>query len=140
MLVVFEDAFMDAQSRTVSLCMELLESSDIQADKIYIYMFQNEFQDFYNAFFKIGNEMFRLNDLFSDEQIDEFFDNGIEDIESIIEVCKNHERKCPNEFRLTYNVMTKAFESKYEYDDFVSDESESLIDRFECWFNEVNLI
>lgn len=52
MLKGFEDAFMDAQSRDVALCIELLENSNVTMDKVYIYMYQNEYQDFYNAFFE----------------------------------------------------------------------------------------
>ena len=52
MLIGFEDKFMDAQARIISLCIELLETSNISADKIYVYIFQNEAQDFINAFFE----------------------------------------------------------------------------------------
>ena len=36
MLEGFEEAFVDAQSRVVSLCLELLKNSEKKADKIYI--------------------------------------------------------------------------------------------------------
>jgi superfamily I DNA and RNA helicase len=51
MLIGFEDKFMDAQARIISLCIELLETSNISADKIYVYIFQNEAQDFINALY-----------------------------------------------------------------------------------------
>ena len=46
MLEGFEDAFVDAQSRVVSLCLELLKNSEKEADKIYIYLFQNDEEDY----------------------------------------------------------------------------------------------
>ena len=39
MLEGFEEAFVDAQSRVVSLCLELLKNSEKEADKIYIYIY-----------------------------------------------------------------------------------------------------
>lgn len=39
MLEGFEEAFVDVQSRVVSLCLELLKNSEKEADKIYIYIY-----------------------------------------------------------------------------------------------------
>ena len=64
MLKGFEDAFMDAQSRDVALCIELLENSNVTMDKVYIYMYQNEYQDFYNAFFEKDRRIYRVNELY----------------------------------------------------------------------------
>ena len=74
---------MDAQSKNVALCLELLNNNTIEVDEIYIYMFQNKAQDFYNAFFRKQDKLLVLNQLFSEEDIDEFTDLGIEDIEKI---------------------------------------------------------
>lgn len=52
MLEGFEEAFADAQSRVVSLCLELLKNSEKKADKIYIYLFQNDDEDYIDAFLK----------------------------------------------------------------------------------------
>ena len=40
MLQGFEDAFTDAQARTISLALELLENNKKEADMIYIYIYQ----------------------------------------------------------------------------------------------------
>lgn len=77
---------MEAQSRTVALCIELLEKSNLTVDKVYIYMYQNDIQDFYNTFFEKDGRIYRLNEWFSDESINEFLSCGIDDIENIIEV------------------------------------------------------
>ena len=53
MLEGFEDAFVDAQSRVVSLCLELLKNSEKEADKIYIYLFQIDEEDYIDAFFEM---------------------------------------------------------------------------------------
>ncbi len=133
MIKGFEDAFMDAQSRVVSLSMELMEYSNISVQKIYIYIFQNDCQDYLNAFFEKDGKILRLNDLFTDEQINAFFDCGIEDVENIINVCNTYDSKCPNEFKLIYNVESGAFDADYHYGDFVSEEGIGLVERFEKW-------
>lgn len=136
MLKGFEDAFMDAQSRDVALCIELLENSNVTMDKVYIYMYQNEYQDFYNAFFEKDRRIYRVNELFTDELIDEFFSAGIDDIENLIDVCERYETKCPHEFKLVYNLKTKAFDAEYEYEDFMLDEDMGLVERYENWVNK----
>ena len=49
---VFEDEFMDAQARVISLCLELLENARKEADKIYAYLFQNDDEDYIDVFLK----------------------------------------------------------------------------------------
>ena len=132
----FENAFMDAQSRNVALCVELLENSNIDMDKAFIYMYQSDVQDFYNAFFAKDGRIYRVNELFSDEQINEFFDCGIDDIENIIEVCASYEHKCPHELMLTYDINTKSFDAEYEYEDCMLDEDMGLVERFTDWINK----
>lgn len=135
MLEGFEDAFTDVQAQVVSLSLELLENSNVTADRVYIYMFQNEVQDFFNAFLEKDGRIYWLNDLFSDSEIDEYFDCGIENIENIIEVCDTYDGKCPNEFRLIYNINTKAFDAEYKYEDFISEDCD-VVEIFENWINE----
>lgn len=133
MLIGFEDKFMDAQARIISLCIELLETSNISADKIYVYIFQNEAQDFINAFFEKDKKIYSLNEWFSYEEIDKFFDCGIEDVENIIDICNTYKSKCPKVFKLIFNIKTKAFDSNYDYEDIISEKDCDLVDEFEKW-------
>lgn len=135
MLKGFEDAFMDAQASVVSLCLELLDSSNVSADKVYIYMFQNEVQDYVNAFFEKNGKIMFLNELFEDEQIYDFFRCAVQDVENIINVCDTYDSKCPNEFRLIYDIRTKAFDSAYKYEDYVS-ENCGVVETFNNWIDE----
>lgn len=136
MLQGFEDAFTDAQARTVSLALELLENNGKEADMVYIYMYQSETQVFFNAFFAKDKKIIFLNDWFTDDQINDFFDCGEEDIDNIIELCDTYDSKCPYEFRLSYNVKTKSFDAKYSYDDVATEDDIDLVDVFEEWQNE----
>lgn len=41
MLKGFEDDFVDVQASVISLCLELLSNSGRTAEKIYVYLYQN---------------------------------------------------------------------------------------------------
>ena len=137
MLEGFEDAFVDAQSRVVSLCLELLKNSENEADKIYIYLFQNDDEDYIDAFFEKEGNLYTTSELFSEEEIDDFFDCGVEDIENIIDICKAYDVKCPHEFRLTYNVISKSFDSNYNYDNVTEVLDKDVLELVEDWFKSV---
>ena len=137
MLEGFEEAFVDAQSRVVSLCLELLKNSEKEADKIYIYLFQNDEEDYIDAFFEKEGNLYTTSELFSEEEIDDFFDCGVEDIENIIDICKAYDVKCPHEFRLTYNVISKSFDSNYNYDNVTEVLDKDVLELVEDWFKSV---
>lgn len=136
MLEGFEDAFTDAQARTISLALELLENNKKEADMIYIYIYQSDTQIFFNAFFAKDKKIYLLNDWFDDDQINDFFDCGVEDVDNIVEVCDTYDGKCPYEFKLSYNVKTKSFDAKYNYDDIAMENDVDLVDIYKEWQKE----
>lgn len=136
MLQGFEDAFTDAQARTISLALELLENNKKEADMIYIYIYQSDTQIFFNAFFAKDKKIYILNDWFDDDQINDFFDCGVEDVDNIVEVCDTYDGKCPYEFKLSYNVKTKSFDAKYNYDDIAMENDVDLVDIYKEWQKE----
>lgn len=136
MLQGFEDAFTDAQARTISLALELLENNKKEADMIYIYIYQSDTQIFFNAFFAKDKKIYLLNDWFDDDQINDFFDCGVEDVDNIVEVCDTYDGKCPYEFKLSYNVKTKSFDAKYNYDDIAMENDVDLVDIYKEWKKE----
>ena len=136
MLQGFEDAFTDAQARTISLALELLENKKKEADMIYIYIYQSDTQIFFNAFFAKDKKIYLLNDWFDDDQINDFFDCGVEDVDNIVEVCDTYDGKCPYEFKLSYNVKTKSFDAKYNYDDIAMENDVDLVDIYKEWQKE----
>ena len=136
MLQGFEDAFRDAQARTISLALELLENNKKEADMIYIYIYQSDTQIFFNAFFAKDKKIYLLNDWFDDDQINDFFDCGVEDVDNIVEVCDTYDGKCPYEFKLSYNVKTKSFDAKYNYDDIAMENDVDLVDIYKEWQKE----
>lgn len=136
MLQGFEDAFTDAQARTISLALELLENNKKEADMIYIYIYQSDTQIFFNAFFAKDKKIYLLNDWFDDDQINDFFDCGVEDVDNIVEVCDTYDGKCPYGFKLSYNVKTKSFDAKYNYDDIAMENDVDLVDIYKEWQKE----
>mgnify|MGYP000195450163 FL=1 len=136
MLQGFEDAFTDAQARTISLALELLENNKKEADMLYIYIYQSDTQIFFNAFFAKDKKIYLLNDWFDDDQINDFFDCGVEDVDNIVEVCDTYDGKCPYEFKLSYNVKTKSFDAKYNYDDIAMENDVDLVDIYKEWQKE----
>ena len=136
MLQGFEDDFTDAQARTISLALELLENNKKEADMIYIYIYQSDTQIFFNAFFAKDKKIYLLNDWFDDDQINDFFDCGVEDVDNIVEVCDTYDGKCPYEFKLSYNVKTKSFDAKYNYDDIAMENDVDLVDIYKEWQKE----
>ena len=136
MLQGFEDAFTDAQARTISLALELLENNKKEADMIYIYIYQSDTQIFFNAFFAKDKKIYLLNNWFDDDQINDFFDCGVEDVDNIVEVCDTYDGKCPYEFKLSYNVKTKSCDAKYNYDDIAMENDVDLVDIYKEWQKE----
>ena len=59
-------------------------------------------------------------------------------IENIIDICKAYDVKCPHEFRLTYNVISKSFDSNYNYDNVTEALDKDVLELVEDWFNECN--
>lgn len=135
MIEGFENAFTDAQANVISLSLELLEHNNIEADMIYVYMYQNEYELFFNAFVAKEGRIYLLNDLFNDEQVDDYLDCGLDDLDNIIDICNEYDSKCPCEFRLTYNVKTKSFDADYNYEEVITDDLGS-VDIFQNWISD----
>lgn len=137
MIVGFEDAFMDVQSEMISLCLEFLELTGQDADEIYAYAYQNEYETMFNAFFKKDNIILSAGKLGSEEQSDAFLHAGIEDVIKLVAVCKKYEHKCPNECKLIYHVTSKQFDAKYEYTDCVAEKGISPVENLIGWKKEI---
>ena len=64
MLKGFEDAFVDVQASVISLCLELLSNSGRTAEKIYVYLYQNNDIDYIDAFLsRKGNYILQMIDI-----------------------------------------------------------------------------
>ena len=137
MLKGFEDAFVDVQASVISLCLELLSNSGRTAEKIYVYLYQNNDIDYIDAFFEQEGKLYTTNDWFPAEKISDFFDCGVEDIEKLIDICNAYDSKCPHELKLTYNVISKSFDSNYNYDNVTEVLDKDVLELVEDWFKSV---
>ena len=118
MLLGFEELFTEKQSDCIALCMEYLENNRIEADMIFVYIYQSKYERMFNAFFSVNKMILSAGEIASEEDSDAFFDVGIGDIEAIIDLCEQYEHPCPNEFKLVYNVSSKQFFADYKYEDY----------------------
>ena len=112
--MVFEDAFTDLQSEFVSLCMEYTGGC---VDKIYIYIYQDASQKMFNAIFVKGDRVIPAGNFADDEASDEFLSIGTKDISKLVELCDMYQQKCPNEYKLEFDVATHKFDASYRYDE-----------------------
>ena len=135
MAMVFEDAFMDAQANTVSLCMEFLEIAETDVDTVYIYFYISEGMYFFNTFFKKGSKIIKPYSLTDKQGIREFLHYGAEDAQNIQSVCKSYNKACPYEMKLVFETKTNKFDSKYRYEPLGEDESPTF--RFLGWCDEI---
>ena len=101
------------------------------------FVLSGDIPNYIDAFFEKEGNLYTTSELFSEEEIDDFFDCGVEDIENIIDICKAYDVKCPHEFRLTYNVISKSFDSNYNYDNVTEVLDKDVLELVEDWFKSV---
>lgn len=99
-------------------------------------MYRNDEMDYINFFFEKEGKLYTRDDWFSSGEIRDFFYCAKDDLDNITNVCEAYDAKRPYEFRLIYNVITKALDSKYNYEDIVITGDKNIFDLFEDWFDE----
>lgn len=143
-MTTFEDKFMDIQASMISLCMEYVQG---QADKVYIYGIADSLLSF-NVFYNVQGHIVHKH------QVNEFYDNnhkidvslqsdvlryGVDDVESMIQLCKEYHREHPTELWLVYDAKTNSLESRYSYEGrYDKDEDLELQpnEEFDKWFDQ----
>ncbi|QIQ22193.1 DUF600 domain-containing protein [Zophobihabitans entericus] len=145
MTKVFEDYFSELQSDMVSLSLEYVNK---QADTVYIYCaFENNMLSF-DVFYELQDGVFRkhkLNDSNNGFSYNVSIDRqralikyGIEDLKSILELCKKHNKEIPTAMKMVYNVQTSVFGAQYYYDlQYSNKDNLTSGDIFNQWFGEV---
>ena len=122
---VFEDDFLDVQSRIIALCVEF---ADNKADKVYAYGSIEENSISFNAFFNIGGQIKTTNNVVTDtDTIWDFLDLGI-----------HYGKPVPTELKMIYDCKTGQIDTKYQYNSICS--AKTGIDSSEIflkWLDEV---
>ena len=131
--MVFEDAFTDLQSEFVSLCMEYTGGC---VDKIYIYIYQDASQKMFNAIFVKGDRVIPAGNFADDEASDEFLSIGTKDISKLVELRDMYQQKCPNEYKLEFDVATHKFDASYRYDAYTKS-GISPVSELMSWYGEI---
>lgn len=146
MTKAFEDNFSEFQADMVAICLEYASN---RVDEIYIYCSSEEKVISSNFFFRINGMLVRkhkLNDV-ANFGTDVFTYNTSgyrqrvalkiinENIEKIIELCKEFDRKMPTEMKLIYNVKRNSLVADYKYDLVYTNDPEKTADDVENeWF------
>ncbi len=133
---VFEDEFMDAQSRIISLCVEFAGN---RTDKVYAYGSIEESSISFNAFFNIGGQIKTTNNVVTDtDTIWDFLDLGESDLEKIKQICIHYGKPVPTELKMIYDCKTGQIDTKYQYEQYLfrkdGDDSSEI---FMKWLDEV---
>ena len=134
---------MKVQASMISLAMEYVQN---QAEKVYIYAIADSLYSF-KPFYKINGvviEMEKVNEVAtkkvddSDNMMFSVLRYGLEDIQTMLDVCQEYDREHPTEMWLIYDVKKNSLESRYSYEGRY-DKDEELLPRleFEKWFDEV---
>ena len=134
---VFEDDFLDIQSRIIALCVEF---ADNKADKVYAYGSIEESSISFNAFFEIDHQIKTTNKITADtDAIWNFLDLGEVDLEKIKQICIHYGKPIPTELKMIYDCKSGKINTNYKYESIASaktgtDSSEI----FMKWLEEVS--
>ena len=140
----FEDKFMEVQASMVSLALEYVQD---QAEKVYIYCISEEALLSFDVFYKIKGvfvKLHRVNTVL-DTKVDTSKNMmvavhrfGLEDIQTMLNICQEYGREHPTEMWLVYDVQKNRLESRYSYEGRYDKDEELLPSlEFEKWFEEV---
>ena len=140
---VFEDEFMEAQSRIIALCVEFAGN---RADKVYAYGSIEESSISFNAFFNIDGQIKTTNNIAADpDAIWDFLDLGEADLVKIRQICIHYEKPVPTELKMIYDCKSGKIDTEsgkidteYKYESICS--AKTGIDSSEIfmkWLDEV---
>ena len=136
---------MDVQSRMISLALEYVQG---QADKVFIYAIADSLYSF-NVFYDIEGHILhkhKVNDRLPDnakintDLQSVLLREGVKDVKSMINICKEYNREHPTEMWLIYDVKTNRLQSKYSYEGRYDKDYDLELqpnEEFDKWFEEV---
>lgn len=132
----FEDNFMEMQSEFISLCLEVASP---QTEIIYVFIYNGNSEQMFNAFFKINNEIISIIELTNDEKNSfEFLKIGTNDIEQINALCDEYQHQAPTLFKMVYEIKSGRFDATYAYEELCSSDSKIIPeDLFRQWKDEI---
>jgi len=142
---VFEDYFSEIQADMVAICLEYVENV---AETIYIYCSHEEGMISSDFFYRINNQLkerHKINecgtisyDVSTDRQ-DMVLEILNDDIEKMINLCKEYDRPMPTEMKLVYEVKNNSLVADYQYELVYSlDDVKTADEISEEWFAEIS--
>jgi hypothetical protein len=61
---------------------------------------------------------------------------GTKDINKLVELCDSYQQKCPNEYKLEFDVATHKFDASYRYDNYTKS-GISPVSELMSWYGEI---
>ena len=143
MAKVFEDLFMDIQADMVYACLDYASKN---VDKVYIYASAEGRMIASHHFYKINGRVLQphkinevlLNQDVSSRRQDICLDVLSEDLEELIDLCKEHNRPMPTEIKMIYDVKKNSLDVRYKYDNqWLDHKTKTFQDVLDEWFEEI---
>lgn len=135
---VFEDEFMEVQSRLISLCLELLKIGKQQMDQVYVYCNLERCSTLFDAFFVKNNKVVQKEKVGAGwKTVINFLKIGINEAEKIRKVCKDYGKTVPDEIKMIYDIRSGKFQTEYGYEERTQIEEKSAAQLVDDWTEEV---
>lgn len=111
----FEDEFMDKQSEIIALYKDVVNEN---VETIYVFVFYDAYSSMSTSAFMVNGIRCGILDAgISDEKNNDILDIIEEEIiPELEEICEEHSKPMPQEFRFIYDVKTGALDADYRYE------------------------
>ena len=135
----FEKAFTEVQKDMISTCLEYVED---KADKVYIYVCNEEHEICCDFFFEIAGKVYSRHKLPEgyDTDADRQFsclDMLNHAVLKLRDLCNKYDNDAPSEMKIIYDAVNHKVDAKYRYGNVLG-EDEMPEDVAEKWFNEIS--
>lgn len=116
--MIFEDAFTDKQSEIISLFKEVISD---KVDTIYVFIHTDEWSSMETCTFGVdGKVLGNLEAGISMKIYLKYLKIEDEIVPELEELCKEHNKPMPQEFRYVYSVASGVFDAGYRYEEELS--------------------
>ena len=110
----FEDQFMDLQLALLMDCIDFMKTNGKQAQKLFLWLVANGTQTTFSLFSQnnhmITTELCRLS------RTPDILLKGIDYVDEIRTLCRKHNRPCPVEARITFDLEEEKLDTAYFYE------------------------
>jgi len=126
---MFENDFMKIASSIISTCFEFTQG---KADFIFVYIFMDKEQYYFNAFFRFGKETWDVEELEYQADTVEYFNQLIkQDADRLPIIFDEAKREKPVLYKMKFRCKDQKFKFDLKYDKDISNNLHSEQDFYE---------